>query len=103
MSSWPRLPDWIAARGGLEPAEIGAGIAQVRRFIEVHGDARFAPMIAVEDEKERILPNRAGFRRGGDGAREWLILPETWKPKVAAGYDAGLLARAMVERGMMKA
>ena len=32
---------WLEARGGIEPAEVTAGIAQVRLFIEMHGESRF--------------------------------------------------------------
>ena len=85
-------------RGGVEPAEVSAGIAQVRRFIEAFGESRFAPLPG----DDRVIPNRAGFRRGFDEQREWLVLPETWRTEIARGFDPGLLARAMAERGMMR-
>ena len=31
---------WLDRRGGLEPAEVRYGIAQVRRFVEAHGESR---------------------------------------------------------------
>lgn len=91
--------DWITARGGIEPAETAAGISQVRRFIEAFGESRFASLGGDED---RVIPNRAGFRRGFGGEREWLVLPETWRSEIAAGHDAGSLARILAGRGMMK-
>jgi uncharacterized protein (DUF927 family) len=94
------LGDWITARGGVDQSETSAGIAQVRRFIEAFGESRFAVLGDTMDE--RIIPNRAGFRRGYDAEREWLILPETWRSEIAAGHDATLLAKAMAERGMLK-
>ncbi len=93
------LADWISLRGGVEPAEISAGIAQVRRFIEACGDSRFSLLSGAD---ERVIPNRAGFRKGFDGDREWIILPETWRGEVVVGHDPALLARAMADRGMLK-
>ena len=84
----------------MEPAEIAAGLAQVRHFIEAHGEARFA---FLDGANERVIPNRAGFRdTTSAGEREWLILPEVWRSEVAAGFDPGALARALAARGMMR-
>jgi uncharacterized protein (DUF927 family) len=91
--------DWIAARGGVEASETTAGIAQVRRFIEQFGESRFANL---SGDDTRVIPNRAGFRKGHDADREWIILPETWKTEVASGHEPALLARALAERGMMR-
>jgi putative DNA primase/helicase len=95
------LADWITMRGGVEPAEVSAGVAAVRRFIEAHGESRFA-LFDTRGIDERPVANRAGFRRGQGEDREWLVLPEAWRSEVAVGHDPGLLARALVERGMMK-
>ena len=35
------LADWRRGRGGDGPAEAAAGLAQVRRFLEVNGEGRF--------------------------------------------------------------
>ena len=94
--------DWIGLRGGVGPAEISAGIAQVRRFIEAHGQSRFGPLVNLEGEHDRIIPNRAGFIRERERGREWLVLPEIWRAEIAAGHDPRLLAQALVDRGMMR-
>jgi putative DNA primase/helicase len=93
------LADWIANRGGSDAAEIRDAISQVRHFIEANGEARFEPM----PKSDRPVVNRAGWRKGGDQdePRQWLILPETWKAEVCAGYDPVATARALAARGML--
>jgi putative DNA primase/helicase len=92
--------DWLAARGGIDPHEVIAGIAHVRRFIEANGDSRFH-RIGDGEIDIRTIANRAGYTRGSGGSREWLVLPEIWK-EICQGYDprcggmmmdAGFLAR----------
>jgi uncharacterized protein (DUF927 family) len=95
------LADWIEARGGVEGAEIRDAIAQVRRFIEAHGDARFEP-IDPDLENNRPYPNRAGWRRGSGANREWLIPSETWKSEICHGINATDAAKFLAERGMLK-
>ena len=47
--------------------------------------------------------DRAGFRRaGGDGASTYYVLPESWASEVCKGFNASLIARAMIERGSME-
>ena len=89
---------WLDARGGVEPAEISAGIAQVRLFIEQHGEFRFTAW----DDGERPTINRAGFRRNGEGGQEYYVLPQVWKAELCRGFDAGALARALAARGMLE-
>ena len=91
--------DWLDSRGGKEAAEVHAAISQVLLFIEQHGDSRFEPIGAALD---RPVSNRAGWRRGEGTEREWLIPPETWKTEVAVGHDPTLVARVLLERGMLK-
>jgi uncharacterized protein (DUF927 family) len=66
--------DWLAARGGVDPHEVIAGIAQVRRFIEANGDARFY-RIGDGEVDIRSIANRAGYTRGSGASREWFVLP----------------------------
>lgn len=91
--------DWLAARGGSEPAEIEAGLTAVRHFIEAHGASRFVPWA----EPSRVVQNRAGYSRPDDDGLAHYVLPEAWRTDVLAGHDAGMIARAMVKRGMLKA
>lgn len=97
--------DWRRGRGGDGPAEIAAGLAQVRRFLEVHGEGRFRLIGEDVDAPrpegaERIFS--AGFRRIVAGETHYFILPETWKAEVATGFDAGALAAEMVRRNFVR-
>lgn len=89
---------WLTERGGTGPAEIAAGIAQVCRFIELHGESRFSPWTG--DDRPTI--NRVGFRRpDGEAGTEYFILGEAWRSELCNGFDPGAVARAMVERGLL--
>ncbi|WP_018262251.1 DUF927 domain-containing protein [Methylobacterium sp. WSM2598] len=101
------LANWIAARGGSEPAEVREAIAQVRRCMEAHGESRFEPMDDHDDDDDdddddRPVSNRMGWRRGKGSEREWLVLPESWKAEVCAGLDPVATARFLADRGMLK-
>jgi uncharacterized protein (DUF927 family) len=91
---------WFANRGGAGAGEDIAAIAQVRLFIERHGEARFQP----DDASNNASPirDRAGFRRGDGDTRVWLILPETWKAEVCVGLNPTAVAKALAARGMLK-
>ncbi len=98
--------DWLAARGGIEPAEDREAVATVRRFIEAHGTSRFEAMWEVagdqpESEREKVV-NRVGFRRRArDGSTEYVILPEMWRTEICAGHDAGRVARVLADKGFL--
>jgi uncharacterized protein (DUF927 family) len=50
---------WIAARGGIEAAEITGGMAQVRAFLSAHGSSRFEDAWnPPRDCDGKILPSR---------------------------------------------
>ena len=89
---------WLADRGGAEPAEARQALAQVRLYIEQHGDSRFDPL---DNPEAKPSPNRAGWRKGEAGEREWLIPPETWKAEICAGLDPKFVARTLAERGFL--
>jgi putative DNA primase/helicase len=91
--------EWLLARGGSEPAEIEAGLAAIRHFIEAHGASRFVPW----SEPNRAVQNRAGYSRSEEGGLAYYVFPEAWKSDLLAGHDASLIAREMVKRGMLKA
>ncbi|GJD51281.1 hypothetical protein OPKNFCMD_4035 [Methylobacterium crusticola] len=93
------LKDWIATRGGSEPAEVRESIAKVRQFFEAHGDTRFEQ---IGDMDTRPVTNRVGWRKGHGEERVWLVLPESWKNEVCAGLDPVATARVLAERGMLK-
>jgi putative DNA primase/helicase len=93
------LAQWVDGRGGTEPAEVRQAIEQVRLFVEQHGESRFDPL---DDAAARPINNRAGWRKGGGTAREWLIPPEVWKSEICAGLDSTFVARTLAERGMLR-
>jgi putative DNA primase/helicase len=89
---------WLERRGGAGPQEDDAALAQVRHFIELHGEARFSPM----DGSNRTTINRAGFRRTINGAEQYLILPEVFRREVCAGFDYRRVAHLLLERGFLE-
>jgi uncharacterized protein (DUF927 family) len=94
--------DWINARGGIEAAEVREQIAQVRLFIENHGESRFEPIERLSGGFERPVINRTGFRKGSGMERQWWVLPQAWKYDVCRGLDPTATARALAERGMLR-
>jgi uncharacterized protein (DUF927 family) len=106
--------DWLGQRGGNLPAEVVAGLRQVRLFLEQHGSSRFEPAwlkadgarggagAEAEDGLRRTV-NRAGFRRAdAEGNWTFYVLSESWAGEVCKGFDHGLIARAMLERGWLE-
>jgi putative DNA primase/helicase len=92
---------WVSARGGTGAAEIAAGLAQVRRFFELHAESRFSPWRTDNGEPERATINRAGFRRDDGTGLEFLVLPIAWKSEICAGLDAHALANELKARGVL--
>jgi putative DNA primase/helicase len=90
---------WLDRRGTAGDHDVEAGIRQVIAYIEAHGSSRFDP--AWVDNAERVVVNRAGFKRRDESGWEYMVLPEQWRGEVAKGFDAAALARAMVKRGLM--
>jgi putative DNA primase/helicase len=88
----------VLGRGGTEPGEVRQAIAQVRLFIEQHGDSRFDNL---DESDARPVLNRAGWRKGSGENRRWLILSEAWKQEVCVGLDTQLVARTLADRGML--
>lgn len=94
--------DWLTQRGGKDPAEVTAGIRQVRLFLEQHGASRFEATWATADNRFDKTINRAGFRRADSaGSWEYLIMPESWSSEICRGFDARMIAKAMIERGWL--
>ena len=79
--------------------EFDAGLAQIRRFLEAHGNSRFQTMGEEVDAK---IIYRAGFRRRDDEGRwEYFVLPECWKSEVCKGHDATTLGKELAQRGFL--
>jgi uncharacterized protein (DUF927 family) len=93
------LEEWIDGRDGTEPAEVRQAIAQVRLFIEQHGDSRFD---SLDNPDARPVINRAGWRKSLGENRRWMIPTEVWKVEVCAGLDPKFTAKVLAERGMLE-
>lgn len=98
------LAGWIEQRGGIGNQEEEKTIAQVRRFIELHGESRFTPL-GIEGIETNITSktiNRAGFRRlGEDGRMEYLISPEAYKSEVCHGLNFTATTKILVSKGLL--
>ncbi|MBO1361925.1 DUF927 domain-containing protein [Acetobacter sacchari] len=101
---------WLEDRGGTGAGEDSKAIAQVRAFIEQHGESRFTDLsraqnALVGDGIEPRTINRAGFKRKAvtehDERWEYLFLPETWKGEVCKGLDASLVAKVLIHAGFL--
>ena len=96
----PCFQAWLEQRGGTGAAEIDAGIAQIRKFFELHGESRFTSWDggAVAD---RPTLNRAGLRRTVDDRVEFYVFPEVFRQELCAGFDARVMARALIDLGYL--
>jgi uncharacterized protein (DUF927 family) len=99
------LESWITSRGTIGAGDAEAAINQMRRFLEAHGASRFQVVRhAATDspDENQIVVNRAGFRRQtADGETEYLVLRETFKAEVCAGFDYRMVARVLADRGFL--
>lgn len=112
---------WLAQRGGAGNLEELHMLAQVRRFIEAHGEARFTdwdrPVSNTDSHPPRTI-QRAGYRKhvpayddagkaiyleSGDRAThtEYYVFPETFKQEVCAGFDYRVVCRLLERRGCL--
>jgi len=113
LTGWPKgtalaaaqtcFSAWVAARGGkgnLEPKQV---LAQVRAFLEQHGEARFTPWDGVSNhiDSERVTHRRSGFWREQDGGRWHYVLPETMRQEVLAGLDTREATRALLAASVL--
>jgi uncharacterized protein (DUF927 family) len=101
------LESWIMQRGTIGHGDEEAAIAQVRHFIEAHGASRFQAVCSLNrfdsPDDGQIVRERAGFKRNDpDGTTEYLILPETFRREVCAGYDYRTVARALETRDYLE-
>ena len=90
---------WLGGRGTKGNAEPAAMIAQVRGFLEAHGESRFTPW-HFEDKSPRTI-NRAGYRKETETGPEYFIEREAFRREVAQGFDPAQVARALVDAGAL--
>jgi putative DNA primase/helicase len=96
------LGQWIAGRGGTEPAEVRQAIETVRLLIQQHGQSRFEPLDYDDYREVRPVSNRLGWRTGSGPDAQWLIPGEVWRSEVCAGLDFKFVAKVLGERGMLE-
>ena len=119
---------WRAARGGDGNGEIVAMLRAVRRFLETHGEGRFAMWHRGSDDHAPKTLQRAGVRRMlnadgepiktnnqfgteygdrmpaalGEGVSfEYFILAETFRAEVCQGFDYKAVSRVLLEHGCL--
>lgn len=93
--------DWLAVRGGIEPAEAREGVDQVRSFLLANGMARFIPAWD-EDHDKRIQPRDvAGYRQKVGDGWDYFVTTTAWKEEVCRGLDARRVAAILEQKGML--
>ena len=119
---------WLAARGGNGNGEVVAMLRAVRRFLETHGEGRFAMWHRGSDDHAPKTLQRAGVRRmlNADGepiktnsqhgqefgdrmpaalgecvSYEYFILAETFRAEVCQGFDYQAVCRVLLDHGCL--
>ncbi len=119
---------WLAARGGAGNGEVVAMLRAVRRFLETHGDGRFAMWHRAADDHAPKTLQRAGVRRMlnadgepiksdsvhqreygermpatlGEGVSfEYFVLAETFKAEICQGFDHVAVCRVLATHGCL--
>ena len=84
-------------------------LAQVRRFLEAHGEARFVDWNrpATKDDHAPRVMNRCGYRRyddstGPNAGPHWYVFPEIFKAEVCKGHDASAVGRLLLSLGHLE-
>lgn len=117
---------WLAARGGAGNGEVVAMLRAVRRFLETHGEGRFAMWHRSADDHAPKTLQRAGVRRmlnrdgepiksnsqfgteygdriaptaGEDVSFEYFVLAETFKGEVCQGFDHLAVCKVLEAHG----
>jgi len=119
---------WLAARGGNGNGEIVAMLRQVRRFLELHAEGRFAMWHRGSDDHAPKTLQRAGVRRmlneAGEPVKtnsqfgaefgdrmpaalgeavsfEFFVMPETFRAEICQGFDYKTVARVLLDHGCL--
>lgn len=94
---------WLAHRGGGGNQEQAAMLAQVRQFLELHGNARFEDWDRATDDHAPKTINRAGFRRTDvvTEETEFYILREVFRGEVCKGFDHKAICRLLDDLGCL--
>ena len=119
---------WLAARGGIGNGEVVAMLQAVRRFLETHGEGRFAMWHRSADDHAPKTLQRAGVphmlnadgepiktnnQHGqefgdrmpaalGEGVSfDYFILAETFRAEVCQGFDYQAVCRVLLVHGCL--
>jgi len=121
---------WLNSRGGAGSSEVTAMLRQVRRFLELNAEGRFAMWHRGTDDHAPKTLNRAGVRRmlGGDGqpikagnpfgpkgdyiepaadgmgegvSFEYFVMAETFRTELCLGFDFRAVARVLLDHGCL--
>jgi putative DNA primase/helicase len=94
---------WVTERGGksnLEPRQV---LAQVRAFLEKHGESRFTQWGGkAGSDTDRVTHSRAGFWRESDGQRWFYVLPQVMQQEVLAGLNTRDARHALLDAGVLE-
>lgn len=90
---------WLSGRGTKGAAEPAAMLAQVRAFLEAHGESRFTPWDAPDTAPRTI--NRAGFRKQTADGPEFFVEREVFRRELAQGFDPAQVAKVLTEVGAL--
>ncbi|TXJ04641.1 MAG: DUF927 domain-containing protein [Alicycliphilus sp.] len=120
---------WLAARGGAGNGEVFAMLRQVRRFLETHGEGRFAMWHRGADDHAPKTLQRAGVRRmlnasgepiktnsdhgteygdrmpaalGEEVSFEYFVLAETFKAEICQGFDHVAVCKVLESHGCLE-
>lgn len=88
---------WLSERGGAGAGEDADILAQVKLFLEMHGQSRFQSI----DAPDAVCLNRVGFRQAEDSGATFYILPEAFKAEVCKGHDPKRAARVLADAGLL--
>ncbi|OGQ55382.1 MAG: hypothetical protein A3J24_02620 [Deltaproteobacteria bacterium RIFCSPLOWO2_02_FULL_53_8] len=91
---------WLDSFGGTGNREERAILSQVQAFFEAHGASRFED---VETQGTQRIINRVGFaRKGANGEREYLVLPEAFRRELCCGFDFKVATATLIKAGWLK-
>ena len=89
---------WLQGRGGISAQEGQEILRQVRHFFELHGDARFTVIGSFD---ERVIINRAGYKKMIEGNWHYFVLSESFKQNICAGFDMQMAISILIEKGWL--
>ena len=96
---------WLSARGGIANFEASQAIAQVQRFLELHGESRFSQWIEGFESYgpgDSRTFNRAGFRKTtAQNRTEYYVFPEVFRTEICEGLNAREVAKFLMHHHLL--